>query len=271
MDVINIKTKIARLERELEENRDRLRQATHDPEVFTAELIRTRAYAFDATDPVNEVVKGSIDSLSKYGFCVIDNVIPPNQVGDIREEVVAAQKIIDRNVQAIRALVAEGSTESTQIDREKAENEVELRQVRRVGHPPKPPNDIVWMPKYAQHLGNLNLVKVASKLLDDHLRIVQLHPKVIPVSNPKDASDISLGNDMLGLPRIYKGPESARDWHTDWPHDPSAYGSDNPDENLGCIRQPFPDITMGLTMIWYLTDINEKSGNDNLFSNENIR
>ena len=121
MDVVNLKTKIARLERELEQNRDLLRQATHDPEAFTAELIRTRAYAFDATDPVDEVVKGSIDSLSKYGFCVIDNVIPPNQVGDIREEVVAAQKIIDRNVQAIRALVAEGSTESTQIDREKAD------------------------------------------------------------------------------------------------------------------------------------------------------
>jgi hypothetical protein len=30
--------------------------------------------------------------------------------------------------------------------------------------------------------------------------------------------------------------------------------------NTGCIRQPFPDVCMALTMIWYLTDGNERTG-----------
>ena len=30
--------------------------------------------------------------------------------------------------------------------------------------------------------------------------------------------------------------------------------------NAGCIRQPFPDVCMALTMIWYLTDGNERTG-----------
>ena len=253
MDVVNLKTKIARLERELEQNRDLLRQATHDPEAFTAELIRTRAYAFDATDPVNEVVKDSIDSLNKYGFCVIDNVIPPNQVGDIREEVVAAQNIIDRNVQAIRALVAEGSTESNQIDREKAENKVDLRQVRRVGHPPKPPNDIVWMPQFAEHLPHPVITNVARNVLDDHLRIAQLHSRIVEADNEG-------GTRGGGGMEKYRGNANFRGWHTDWPHDLSAYGMGSSAENVGCVRHPFPDVTMCLVMIWYLTDVDESSG-----------
>ena len=62
------------------------------------------------------------------------------------------------------------------------------------------------------------------------------------------------------MPRLYKGPPFARDWHTDWPHDPSAYGGDNPNENIGFIRQPFPDVTMCVVVIFYLNDVDEQSG-----------
>jgi ectoine hydroxylase-related dioxygenase (phytanoyl-CoA dioxygenase family) len=101
---------------------------------------------------------------------------------------------------------------------------------------------------------------VARQALDDHLRIAQLHPKVLHTVNPYDTSGSFSGEDQFGLPRLYGGGANGRDWHTDWPHDLSAYGSDNPNENVGCLRQPFPDISMCLVMIWYLTDVDENSG-----------
>jgi len=217
-----------------------------------------RAYAFDSkTLSPEELVEGCSGSIENYGFCVIDNLVPIEDVPAIRQEVLEAQKKVSQNIQAIKELVDCKKFN----EKELLENEnIQLRSVGREGRPSKPPCDIVWMPKYAHHLANSKLVKVASKLLDDHLRIVQLHPKIIPVSSPEDASSISLGNDPLGLPRIYKGPDSARDWHTDWPHDPSAYGGDNPDENIGFIRQPFPDVMMCLVMIFYFNDVDKKSG-----------
>ena len=58
----------------------------------------------------------------------------------------------------------------------------------------------------------------------------------------------------------FRGSANTREWHTDWPHDLSAYGRNDPGINAGCIRQPFPDVTMCLVMIWYLTDVDENSG-----------
>ena len=49
-----------------------------------------------------------------------------------------------------------------------AADRVELRPVRRVGHPPKVPNDIVWLPRYAQQLANPFVLGVARRVLDDH-------------------------------------------------------------------------------------------------------
>jgi len=139
-------------------------------------------------------------------------------------------------------------------------DKVSLRPVRKLGCPPKPPNDIVWMPQYARHLANSWVTAIARRVLDDHLRIAQLHPKKLHVNNPDETSRSFSGDDLLGLPRLYGGGANARDWHTDWPHDPSAYGGNNPDENIGCFRQPFPDITVCLVMMWYLTDVDENSG-----------
>ena len=135
-----------------------------------------------------------------------------------------------------------------------------LRSVGREGRPSKPVNDIVWMPRYSKYLSDKRLIKIVTKLLDDHIRIVQLHPKIIPSNNSKNFLNVEIGNDALGMPRLYKGPPFARDWHTDWPHDPSAYGGDNPNENIGFIRQPFPDVTMCVVVIFYLNDVDEQSG-----------
>lgn len=254
MNIDELHAKVAGLERELQETRGRLSRATCDPEAVTAELRRTRAYAFSATtDPVEEVVERCADSLDRYGFCVIDNVIPNDQVDAIREEIVAAQVTAARNIQAIRNLFDQKGLEGDELLSQAAANNLELRPVRRAGHPPKPPCDIVWMPQYAQHLANPVVTAVARRVLDDHLRIAQLHSRIIATDSP-DGTPGGYGRAQ------YRGRADTREWHTDWPHDLSAYAMDDPNGNVGCIRQPFPDVALCLVMIWYLTDVDEDSG-----------
>ena len=204
--------------------------------------------------PAENAVAGCADSISRYGFCVIDNVIPPSQVDAIRDEVVAAQTTIANNIQHIKDIVErEGLDERELLNHQTVADNVELRPVRRVGLPPKPPNDIVWMPQYAQHLANPVVTAVARRVLDDHLRIAQFHPRIIEAERP-DGTPGGFGDVN------HRGRADSRKWHTDWPHDLSAYGSGDPGQNVGCIRQPFPDVTMCLVMIWYLTDVDANSG-----------
>ena len=149
MNVNQLHAKAARLERELKETRDQLARATHDAEDFTAELERERAYAFSGSkEPVEVTIEGCADSLSRFGFCVVDNVIPENEVDAIRDEVVSAQAISARNIQAIEDLSEERGLEGQALLEAGRENGLELRPVRGVGLAPKPPNDIIWMPRY---------------------------------------------------------------------------------------------------------------------------
>ena len=229
--------------------------ATDDPEARALELSQSRGYAFDAD--AEAAAQGASEALARYGFCVIDNVISPDEVPAVRAEVDRAESTIAGNMAAIRDWLAQhpGSTESvasTKAVLEAAPANVELRPVRRVGLPPKPPNDIVWLPRYARHLAHPTLVGVAKRVLDDHLKIAQLHLRPIAAGD---------GDTPGGFGRArYRGRADTREWHTDWPHDLSAYGASRPLENAGCIRQPFPDVAMCLVMIWYLTDVDAGSG-----------
>jgi len=254
MNIHELQAKEARLAREWQETRDLLAQATHDSEAVTRDLICSRAYAFNAaTDPIEKVVEGCADALGRYGFCVIDDVIPTDQVDAIRDEAVAAHVTVSENIKAIRAFFQDKDLSPQDVLHQAAANNLALRPVRRTGHPPKPPNDIIWMPKYAKHLANPVVTAVARHVLDDHLRIAQLHSRII-ATDKADGTRGGFGSDKN------RGRADTREWHTDWPHDLSAYGRDNPLENAGCIRQPFPDVTMCLVMIWYLTDVDENSG-----------
>ena len=229
--------------------------ATDDPEARAVELSQSRGYAFDAD--AQAAVEGASEALARYGFCVIDNVIGADEVAAIRAEVDRAESTIAGNMAAIRDWLAQHpdsaeSVAATKAVLEAAPANVELRPVRRVGLPPKPPNDIIWLPRYARHLAHPTLVGVAKRVLDDHLKIAQLHLRPIAAGD---------GDTPGGFGRAqYRGRADTREWHTDWPHDLSAYGADRPLENAGCIRQPFPDVAMCLVMIWYLTDVEADSG-----------
>ncbi len=254
MDINELQSNVRRLERELQETRDLL-ALTIDPVAVTADLARTRAYAFDSAKmSVEDVVAGCADSLDRYGFCVVDHVIPPDEVDAIREEVMAADDTAKRNIQGIKDLFnQEGANAEELLSGKAVANNVELRRVRKVGYPPKPPDIIIWMPQYARHLANPVTTAVARHVLDDHLRIAQMHTRHIK------NDDAFIENEGVDEFKKMRGSEK-RGWHTDWPHDLSAYGNKDPYLNTGCIRQPCPDVTMCLVMIWYLTDVDENSG-----------
>lgn len=219
---------------------------------------KNRYYAFNSKTLSNKkLIEESFHSIKNNGFCVIDNIIPNKEITLIREEIIKAQKKSSENIKAIKTIIDKKNLSEKELLRI---TKIQLRSTGREGRPLKPPNDIVWMPNYAKKLANLNLVNIASKILDNQIRIAQLHPRIIPITSPKDESNIVIRNDLLGLPRIDKGSSNVRDWHTDWPHDPSAYGGNNPNENVGFVRSPYPDVTMCLVMIWYFNDVNKDSG-----------
>ena len=103
--ISDLHTRIDHLERELRQTREILARETHDSAAVSAELARTRAYAF---------VAGAAESLARYGFCVIDNVIPTGEVDAIRDEIVATQEQIADNIAAIRALKERGDLDPPQ-------------------------------------------------------------------------------------------------------------------------------------------------------------
>ena len=108
-------------------------------------MVQRRTYAFDSkTFSPEELVERCTGSLESYGFCVIDNVIPNEDVPVIRQEILEAQKKVRQNIQAIKELVdSKKYSEKKLLESEK----VHLRSVSREGRPSKPPSDIVWMPK----------------------------------------------------------------------------------------------------------------------------
>ncbi len=181
MNITELYDRSARLEAELRETRELLARATHDPGALAEELAQTRTYAFSAkADPMETAISGCADSLRRYGYCVIDNVIPGEEVETIRDEIVAADVRIKGNIAAINAFFEDKPELDAQPALDLAQaNGLELRSVRRAGHPPKPPNDIVWMPSYAQHLTHPAVTGIACRILDDHLRIAQLHTRII--------------------------------------------------------------------------------------------
>ena len=113
-------------------------------------------------------------------------MIPPDEVDAIREEAETAHATIERNRQGIKRLFEqEGANAEELLNGKAAANDVELRRVRRVGHPPKSPNDIIWMPKYAQHLANPVVTAVARHMLDDHHPFNGFRQFPLPLGSPR--------------------------------------------------------------------------------------
>lgn len=218
-------------------------------------MLKKEDYTFDKQKmSPNDLSNCARPFFDANGFCLIQNVIPESEIIKVKDEIVEAKEKINSNLKKYKEEYAKGKNDDELLSLP----ELQLRFNKHKNRPLKPVNDIYWMKKYSSFLADEHVVNFAKNILDDHLRISQLHPKVLAEKN--SFSSVTIANDNFGLPRIKTGNENTREWHTDWPHDPWAYGGNNEDENIGCIRQPYPDITMCLVMIWFLTDVDTKNG-----------
>ena len=201
-------------------------QRPADPAALsTPELVASRAYARNLEiDSVAEVIAGCSDSLRRYGFCVVDHVVPRDQVDAVYHE------LSDEQEAKLAALTPE--------------------EKQRPG-PDGKPRGMAFLsptlqPLFSAHVCHPAVVGIAQTVLDNHVRIAQSAQRNV-------ASDDQAGDGVGGFgPLENRGP-LGREWHTDWPHD--LYQGPN-----GAIRQPFADIAMCLSMVWYMTDVDEDSG-----------
>ena len=217
--------------------------------------MNNRKYTFD-TSKFNSATSSlkAEKFFKEYGFCVFENVIPSRKILKIKNEVIIADKKIRRNQDLYKKEFKLGKSDKVLLK----DKRLKIRETKYKNRPPKLANDIIWLKEYSNYLANDHVVKFARKILDDHLKISQLFIKSIATQN--DSKKIILKTDDFGLPRIRNGNKNTREWHTDWPHDPWAYGGSNEKENIGCLRLPFPNLTFGLVMIWFLTDVDENNG-----------
>lgn len=104
-----------------------------------------RFYARDALGggSDNDTVRDCVDNIRRFGFCVLDHIIPPTKVAGVHDEVVEATP----RIRAAQNLAAPGEMH----------------------------NQVLFLPKYQQYLSHQLVVSVARAMLDTHVRIAQTH------------------------------------------------------------------------------------------------
>jgi ectoine hydroxylase-related dioxygenase (phytanoyl-CoA dioxygenase family) len=116
----------------------------------------------------------------------------------------------------------------------------------------RPRSEIVLQPTFARYLCHPTIVGIAQTMLDAHVRIANVGHRNLPSD---EQAPHGIGGFEVG-PKENRG-RHGREWHTDWPHDLSDRG---PHAQGGPIRQPFPDVCMSLSMVWYMVDVGPDSG-----------
>ena len=178
-------------------------------------------------------IAGYLQSLRVQGFCVIERVIPEDLVDAVRESVHRGRKLLlqDREQEQRRRLELEHSRNPGY--------ELGDGRVR----PPREPHaelcDIARNESVAEYFAEPRVLKVARAALDPHVRILQTE-----VNKSAKPAEQPLSEEQLRW----------RSWHSDWPHDLTAYNpsSKDPWKHCGAVAQPFPDVCMALSTVWYL-------------------
>ncbi len=181
----------------------------------------------------DEEIGGYLQSLRVQGFCVVERVIPEDQVNTVRASVHEGRRLLQQDREAER---------SKRIELERQRNpdaEIGDGPVR----PPMAPDaelcDIARNETFAEYLAESRVLRVAKAMLDTHVRILQTE-----VNKSSRPAGEALSEEQL----------RRRGWHSDWPHDLTAYGpsSEEPWKHCGAVAQPFPDVCMALSTVWYL-------------------
>ena len=178
-------------------------------------------------------IEGYLQSLRVQGFCVIERVIPEDQVGTVRESVHRGRELLQQDREAERR---------QRLELERGRNP-DLQDESDPVRPPLAPHaelcDIARNEVFAEYLAEPRVLRVAKAMLDTHVRILQTE-----VNKSSRPAGQALSEQQL----------RRRSWHSDWPHDLSAYGpnSEQPWRHCGAVAQPFPDVCMALSTVWYL-------------------
>lgn len=168
-ELARIKAAIEKLQQQLQHVAADKTGRSLDPETLRA----SRDYARSCRDhSTQEVVEGCSRALRLYGFCVIDHVVPEQDIPRVRHEVVEATELIPRNNRAAR--VGDASA------------------IRRPTRYPLLPgteacHQVLFLPQLAEFLGHTAVTGVAREVLDDHIRIAQVNTRPIRADRPDSA------------------------------------------------------------------------------------
>ena len=179
-------------------------------------------------------ISGYLHSLRTQGFCCIERVIPDEQVDRVRASVQEGYRLI-------KEAIPHGTWNVVPRAAQAGDDDVKPM------HPPAI-NQICFNPEFREHLVNPRMLAVAQAMLDTHVRISQTETEK---GRPANSQQIDW-----------------RFWHSDWPHDLSAYGPSDaePWRHCGAVRQPFPDVCMALSTVWFLgpDDVSSTNGGESL-------
>jgi len=188
-------------------------------------------------------IEGYLQSLRIQGFCVIERVIPKGEVTAARDNLLKGRELLlkDRELERRKRIQLEHqrNPEAEIDDSFKRLDHWRADPVR----PPLPPQaeicDIARCEVFAEYLAAPRVLKVARSILDPHIRIVQTEVNKSSRPAKKPISEEQLRR---------------RGWHSDWPHDLTAYGpnDEQPWKHCGAVAQPFPGVCMALSTVWYL-------------------
>ena len=150
----------------------------------------------------NAEIEGYIHSLRAQGFCVIERVIPEDQVAAARDSVLRGRELLqkDREVERRKRIELERKRNpGAEIDdsAERLEN-FRANPVR----PPLPPHaetcDVARCEIFAEYLAEPRVLKVARAALDTHIRIMQTEvnkssrPAEQPISEEHEAALVAI-------------------------------------------------------------------------------
>lgn len=186
-------------------------------------------------------IEGYVRSIRTQGFCVVDHAIPVHRLAAVRESVLEGRerllKVREAESVARVALGLPGRS-GEQPDTSSGPSASGDPDPDRPPMPPPELNDITEQQVFGECLVEPRVLRVAKTMLDTHVRISQTETF------------------KSSMPRKNATPEQlqGRGWHSDWPHDLTAYGptSQRPWMHCGAVAQPFPDVCMALSTVWYL-------------------
>ena len=188
-------------------------------------------------------IEGYLQSLRIQGFCVIERVIPQDEVAAARDNVLRGRQLLLKDRQQERRQRIELERQrNPQAEIDDSPQRLDNWRADPAA-PPLPPQaeicDIARCEVFAEYLAAPRVLQVARAILDPHIRILQTE---VNKSSRPSAKPIS--TEQL----------RSRGWHSDWPHDLTAYGpnEEQPWKHCGAVAQPFPDLCMALSTVWYL-------------------